>query len=362
MTPTEKDFYFMKKALELAKIRKGLTHPNPTVGCVIVKDGKIIAEGYHERAGMPHAEVVALERAGKQAENSTVYVTLEPCSHYGRTPPCADALIKAKVKRVVIAMLDPNPLVAGKGAERLKQAGIEVSVGVLEEEAKELNEDFFTYITQKRPYITLKMAQSIDGRMALKSGQSKWITNQESRDFAHKLRSEATAVLIGINTLLKDNPSLTVRAFPWERQPIRIVLDPNLKTPLDCNLVKDKSSNTVIITTAEDKEKIKNLQEEGVEVIITEAIGGKLNLKEVLRQLYFKEIMHLLVEGGSITITNFVKDDLYDRLFVFVAPILIGEGLGMGHIGVEDLSQAKRHKLAHLYRFANDIALEYKKL
>ncbi|MGC8852700.1 MAG: bifunctional diaminohydroxyphosphoribosylaminopyrimidine deaminase/5-amino-6-(5-phosphoribosylamino)uracil reductase RibD [Hydrogenobacter sp.] len=356
------DIYFMKRALELAKSRKGLTHPNPTVGCVIVKDGKIIAEGYHERAGMPHAEVVALGKAGKQAENSTVYVTLEPCAHYGRTPPCTDALIRAKVKRVVVAVLDPNPLVSGKGVAKLREAGIEVSVGVLEEEARELNEDFFTYITQRRPYITLKMAQSIDGRMALKSGQSKWITNQESRDFAHKLRAEATAVLIGINTLLRDDPQLTVRAFPWERQPIRIVLDPRLRIPLDCKLVKDKSASTIVITAVEDKEKIENLQKEGVEVILAEAIDGKLNLRDVLRQLYFKEIMHLLVEGGSITITNFIKEDLYDRLFVFIAPILIGEGLNIGYIGVDDLSQAKRHRLVNLYKFGDDIALEYKKI
>ncbi|RME13010.1 MAG: bifunctional diaminohydroxyphosphoribosylaminopyrimidine deaminase/5-amino-6-(5-phosphoribosylamino)uracil reductase RibD, partial [Aquificota bacterium] len=173
------DLKFMKRALELALLRKGLTHPNPAVGCVIVKEGEIVAEGYHERAGMPHAEVVALERAGERAKDATLYVTLEPCTHFGRTPPCTDAIIKAGIKRVVVATLDPNPLVSGRGVERLRNAGIEVQVGVLEEEAKRLNEDFFTYITQKRPYITLKWAQSVDGSLATRTGDSQWITSEE---------------------------------------------------------------------------------------------------------------------------------------------------------------------------------------
>ncbi|MDW8033326.1 MAG: bifunctional diaminohydroxyphosphoribosylaminopyrimidine deaminase/5-amino-6-(5-phosphoribosylamino)uracil reductase RibD, partial [Aquificaceae bacterium] len=172
------DLRFMRRALELALLRKGLTHPNPTVGCVIVKEGKVVAEGYHERAGMPHAEAVALQRAGEKARGSTLYVNLEPCTHFGRTPPCTEAIIRAGVKRVVVATLDPNPLVSGKGVERLRRAGIEVSLGVLQEEAKRLNEDFFTYITLGRPYITLKWAQSIDGTMATTAGESKWISSE----------------------------------------------------------------------------------------------------------------------------------------------------------------------------------------
>lgn len=206
------DQYFMELALRLARERKGLTHPNPTVGCVIVKDGKVIAQANHERAGLPHAEAKALSIAGESARGSTLYVTLEPCTHFGRTPPCVDAIIKAGVKRVVIATLDPNPLVSGKGVQRLKEAGIEVTVGVLEEEAKRLNEDFFTYITKGRPYITLKFAQSLDGSLATKDYHSKWISSEESRKYAHRLRAEASAVLVGINTVLRDNPSLTVRA------------------------------------------------------------------------------------------------------------------------------------------------------
>ncbi|MEW6655769.1 MAG: bifunctional diaminohydroxyphosphoribosylaminopyrimidine deaminase/5-amino-6-(5-phosphoribosylamino)uracil reductase RibD [Aquificota bacterium] len=353
------DLEFMQRALDLAKERKGLTHPNPTVGCVIVKDGQIVGEGYHERAGMPHAEVVALQQAGEMARGATLYVTLEPCTHYGRTPPCTDAIIRAGLKRVVIATLDPNPLVSGKGVERLKRAGIEVSVGVLEEEAKRLNEDFFTYITQKRPYITLKWAQSIDGSMATKTGDSKWISSQESRDFAHRLRAEATAVLVGINTALRDDPELTIRAFPWERQPIRIVLDPQLRIREDLKLIRDGKASTIIITASENREKIQRLEEMGVKVLLAPSKDGRLDLREVLRELYFMEIMHLLVEGGSITHTTFIREGLFDRLWVFVAPLLIGEGKRIGELNVEALQEAKRLRLREIKRFGEDVALEY---
>ncbi len=353
------DLRFMKRALELAYLRKGLTHPNPTVGCVIVKDGQVVGEGYHERAGMPHAEVVALERAGEKAKGATLYVTLEPCTHYGRTPPCTDAIIRAGLKRVVIATLDPNPLVSGKGVERLRKAGIEVEVGLLEEEAKRLNEDFFVYITQKRPYITLKWAQSIDGSLALKTGESQWITSQQARNFAHRLRAEATAVLVGINTLLRDNPRLTIRAFEWERQPIRIVLDPQLKIPEECHLVEDHSAQTLVFTTSENKEKVKRLEDKGVKVILAPAKDKSLDLREVLRELYFLEVMHLLVEGGAITLTSFIKEGLFDRLWVFLGPILIGEGKRIGDIGVELLRDAPRLKLRDVKTFGDDVALEY---
>jgi len=255
--------------------------------------------------------------------------------------------------------LDPNPLVSGKGVERLKRAGIEVSVGVLEEEAKRLNEDFFTYITQKRPYITLKWAQSIDGSMATKTGDSKWITSQESRAFAHRLRAEATAVLVGINTALRDDPELTIRAFPWERQPIRIVLDPQLRIREDLKLIRDGKAPTIIITASENREKIQRLEEMGVMVLLAPSKDGRLDLKEVLRELYFMEVMHLLVEGGSITHTTFIKEGLFDRLWVFVAPLLIGEGKRIGELNVEALQEAKRLRLREIKRFGEDVALEY---
>lgn len=355
------DVKFMKRALELALLRKGLTHPNPTVGCVIVKDGEIVGEGYHERAGMPHAEVVALEKAGEKARGSTMYVTLEPCTHFGRTPPCTDAIIRAGLRRVVIATLDPNPLVSGKGVERLKSAGIEVEVGVLEEEARRLNEDFFTYITQKRPYITLKWAQSVDGSLATRTGDSRWITSEEARNFSHRLRAEATAVLVGISTALRDNPRLTVRAFTWERQPLRVVLDPELRISEDSQLLNTQEAPTIIFTASEKKEKIKWLEDRGVRVLFAPVREGKLDLREVLRELYFLEVMHLLVEGGPLTLTSFIKENLFDRLWVFVGPVLIGEGKRIGDIGVEFLKDARRLKLREVKKFGEDVALEYVK-
>lgn len=356
------DLKFMGRALELARLRKGLTHPNPTVGCVIVKDGQIVGEGYHEKAGMPHAEVVALQRAGEKAKGATLYVTLEPCTHFGRTPPCTDAIIKAGLKRVVIATLDPNPIVSGKGVERLKSAGIEVSVGLLEEDAKRLNEDFFIYITQKRPYITLKWAQSIDGTMATKRDDSKWISSEESRTFVHRLRSEASAVLVGINTVLRDDPQLTIRAFPWERQPVRIILDPQLRIREDLKIIKDGEAPTIIVSAVEKREKIKVLEDMGVKVILAPLNDGKLDLREVLKELYFMDIMHILVEGGSITHTTFLKENLFDRIWVFLAPIILGEGKRIGDLDINYIKDAKRLQLRELKRFGMDVALEYVKV
>ncbi len=349
----------MRRALELARLRKGLTHPNPTVGCVIVKNGKVIAEGYHEKAGMPHAEALALQKAGQEAKDAVMYVTLEPCTHYGRTPPCTDAIIKAGLKKVYVATLDPNPLVAGKGVERLRRAGIQVEVGLLEEEARRLNEDFFVYITKKRPYITLKWAQSIDGSLATKSGKSKWLTGEEARTFAHRLRAEATAVLVGVETVLRDDPQLTVRAFQHERQPMRIVLDPHLRLPEEAKLLDTKTAPTMIITASENREKIKRLELMGVRVLLAPMKGGLLDLQELLRELYFMEVMHLLVEGGARTLTSFLKAGLFDRLWVFVAPILLGEGRRIGDLGVEDIPQAIRLKRRELLTFGEDMAIEY---
>ncbi len=354
-----KDEYYMQIALELAKERKGFTHPNPTVGCVIVKDDQIIAKANHEKAGDLHAEAKALQIAGDLAKGATLYVTLEPCNHFGRTPPCTDAIIRSGIKRVVIATLDPNPLVCGGGVKKLKEHVIEVEVGVLEEQAKELNQDFFVYISQKRPYVTLKFAQSIDGKTALESGESKWITSFESRRHAHTLRKEATAILVGINTVLQDDPLLTVRHVESQKQPIRIVLDPNLKIPLEAKLVKDKSSKTIVITANENREKIKALEEEKVEVILAPTKDGKLDLSEVLRELYFREIMHLLVEGGSTTLTSFIKEGLFDRVFVYIAPFFIGKGKTLGDIGIDKLEDAPRLKLKGVYNFGDDVAIEY---
>jgi len=356
------DEIFMSRALELAKVRKGLTHPNPTVGCVIVKNGKIVGEGFHRKAGEPHAEVVALQKAGKNAESSTVYVTLEPCSHYGRTPPCSLALIQARVKRVVIATTDPNPKVAGKGIEILKKAGIEVKVGVLEREAQKLNEDFFWWITKKQPFVVLKIAQTLDGFIATESGESKWITNKRSRKYVHLLRCQSDAILVGVNTVLKDNPQLTVRNVPCERQPLRVILDRDLKTPLEAKITETSEAKTVIFTASNNGRKIEALQKKGVEVIKT-PLGedGKLDLRWVLDFLgQKKEVVQLLVEGGSQIFGSFYREGLFNKLLVFVAPKVFGKGLNpFGGFKVTSPNEGKPLKLSTFKRFDNDVLLEY---
>ena len=347
------DENFMKLALELAKKRKGYTHPNPTVGAVVVKNGKILGLGYHEKAGKPHAEVVAISQAGKEAKGSTLYVTLEPCTHFGRTPPCTDLIIKSGIKRVVVATLDPNPLVSGKGVERLKKAGIDVSVGILEKEAREINEDFFTYITKKRPYITLKWAQTLDGKLATEEGKSKWISSFESRKYAHKLRLEATAVLVGVNTVIKDDPQLTVRYIHSQKQPTRIILDPELKVPLNAKVLNTEEAKTLIITQ-KNNEKVNKVKEKGAEVLI---IGDYL-IENILKELYKREIMHVLVEGGAFTLSRFLEKKIFDRICVFIAPKIMGRGKSVD-FEIRDIEEMEKVKKRKVKILNGDIFVEY---
>lgn len=351
------DENFMRLALELAKKQKGYTHPNPTVGAVVVKEGKVVGLGYHERAGKPHAEVIAINQAGDKAKGATLYVTLEPCTHYGRTPPCTNLIIEKGIKRVVVATLDPNPVVSGKGVERLKNAGIEVEVGVLEKEAKELNEDFFTYITQRRPYVTLKWAQTLDGKLATLMGDSKWISSFESRKLAHLLRREATAVLVGVNTVIKDDPELTVRYLPTQRQPLRVVLDPNLRIPLNSKVLDQSVAKTLVITSKGQSEKVKALKERGVEVLQLENIS----IPNILKALYEREVMHLLVEGGPKTLSSFLKEKIFDRICVFVAPKIMGEGLSFEGLGIKKIEESLKLKKRKSLNLGEDLYLEYAK-
>ncbi len=362
----DKDTFFMEEALKLAKKRKGLTHPNPTVGAVIVKDGKIIGKGYHERAGKPHAEREAIKDAlekGHDISGSTMYVTLEPCCHYGRTPPCTEAIIDSRIKRVVIATLDPNPQVAGKGVDLLKRQGIQVKTGVLEEEARKLNEDFFIYITQKRPFVHLKIAQSIDGKIATYTGSSKWITGEEARKYAHHLRNEATAVMVGVGTALTDNPSLTVRHIPAEKQPLRVLIDRELKTPTDFNIF-DTSAKTIVITSDKaDKEKEKILLEKGVKIIKLPLYKERFQIKDILDTLYKEEVVHLLVEGGKGIITQFIKENIFDRISVFIAPKIIGEeGISsIGPLNIKEVNQTVKLKRDTFKTLKEDIFLSFVK-
>ncbi|MEZ0323093.1 MAG: bifunctional diaminohydroxyphosphoribosylaminopyrimidine deaminase/5-amino-6-(5-phosphoribosylamino)uracil reductase RibD [Hydrogenothermaceae bacterium] len=359
------DKKFMNMALNLAKKRKGYTHPNPTVGAVIVKDGKVIGEGYHFKAGMPHAEREAIKDAkskGYDIAGSTMYVTLEPCCHYGKTPPCTEAIIEEGIKRVVVATLDPNPLVAGKGIEILKNNGVEVQVGVLEKEAKRLNEDFFTYITEKRPFVHLKIAQTLDGKIATKTGSSKWITSEKSRRYVHLLRREATAILVGKNTVLCDNPSLTVRDVKTERQPIRVVIDKNLDIPIFYNIFSHDALVFLITGKTVDRDKIKEREKLKNVEIITLPLNreGKFSLRDILQSLYNKGVVHLLVEGGKGVFTEFIRENLWDKISLFVAPKFIGEdGINViGELGILDINDAKTFKISRLKKLGQDILFE----
>ncbi|HID79508.1 MAG TPA: bifunctional diaminohydroxyphosphoribosylaminopyrimidine deaminase/5-amino-6-(5-phosphoribosylamino)uracil reductase RibD [Aquifex aeolicus] len=358
MSPKE-DIIFMKRAIALAKTRKGLTHPNPTVGCVIVKGGKIVGEGVHLKAGQPHAEVVALKKAGSRAKGSTVYVTLEPCAHYGRTPPCSLELIKAGVKRVVVATLDPNPKVAGKGIENLRRAGIDVTVGVCEEDAKKLNEDFFHWVTTQTPFVVLKIAQTLDGFIATEDGESKWITSQDSRKTVHRLRCESSSILVGVGTVLKDNPQLTVRLVSCEKKPLRVVLDSYLKIPESAKIL-DNSAPTLIFTSKGDPQKIRRLEERGFEVVKIPAEGGLLDLKEVLKVLGKREVVQLLVEGGAKIFGQFFRQKLWNKLVVYTAPKVFGSGKPpFEGFKLTDPQGGEVLRLENLKRIGSDIYAEY---
>jgi len=314
-------------ALELARRGEGFVEPNPMVGCVIVEHGRIVGRGYHKRFGGPHAEVFALRDAGSRARGAVAYVTLEPCSHFGKTPPCTDALIAARVKRVVAAMRDPNPLVAGKGFRRLRAAGIRVDVGLLGGEALDLNAPFVTFHCQRRPYVILKWAQSIDGKIATRTGDSKWITSVESRTEAHKLRARVDAVVVGVNTVLADDPELTARLVAPKRVAARIVLDARLRTPLDSKLVRTADDIPTIIVTRPHMAsgaRRSRLVKAGCQIVEIPADASGIKLRRLLTELHARQMTNILVEGGGTTLGAFLEQDAADEARVFVAPVLIG--------------------------------------
>ncbi|MEG6615254.1 bifunctional diaminohydroxyphosphoribosylaminopyrimidine deaminase/5-amino-6-(5-phosphoribosylamino)uracil reductase RibD [Peptococcaceae bacterium 1198_IL3148] len=353
----------MQKALELAAKAEGYTSPNPLVGAVVVKDGRIVGQGYHQKAGTPHAEVHALKDAGSLALGATIYVTLEPCCHYGRTPPCTEAIKAAGIKRVVAAMTDPNPLVAGQGLNSLKTAGIEVSSGILAEEAAQLNEVFIKYITKKLPFVALKAAVSLDGKIATVIGESQWITGTESRLYTHSLRHKYDGILVGINTVLADNPSLTTRLPAGQgKDPVRIILDSKCRTPLDAKIINQASAAQTIIATTSgaDVDKIKALEAQGAEVIIC-GDADTVDLHQLLQQLAARKITSLLVEGGAGVHGSFLTSGLVDKVYWFIAPMLIGGDAAPGAVGgsgirhLEDAVKLDRTTIRH---FGKDICVE----
>jgi diaminohydroxyphosphoribosylaminopyrimidine deaminase/5-amino-6-(5-phosphoribosylamino)uracil reductase len=316
----------MRRALALA--RRGCTTPNPMVGCVIVREGDVVGEGYHRLAGTPHAEPVALAQAADAARGATVYVTLEPCSHFGRTPPCAPVVVAARPARVVVATLDPNPVVSGRGIQMLRDAGISVEVGLLGEESRRLNEAYFHFRSRRRPLVTLKWAATLDGKIATRSGDSRWISGGKSRALVHRLRARSGAVLVGIGTVLADDPLLTARYRGAPRQPLRVVLDSRLRLPLTSALVASVAQAPLLVCcgAAAPDEYARRLAERGVEVLRLQnsATGGGLDLGALMEALTARQIDSLLVEGGGATHAAFLAAGLADRALVFVAPKVVG--------------------------------------
>lgn len=316
--------FYMKIALDLARTAEGQTSPNPLVGAVCVKDGQILGTGAHLKAGTPHAEVHALRMAGEAAKGADLYVTLEPCAHTGKTPPCANLIVETGIKRVIIASIDPNPSVNGRGIQILQDAGIEVITGVLQEEAEQLNRAFFHFLTYGKPFVTLKAGMTLDGRLATQYGDSKWITSEASRADVHQLRHQHDAILVGVETVLHDNPFLTTRLPHGGKNPIRIILDRRLRTPKTSHVITDGVVETIIFTLESATEEVDFSDYPLVSVV---KIADHVNfLAEVLRILAKKGIMTLFVEGGARVHSSFIDEGLADQLYLYIAPKLIGNG------------------------------------
>lgn len=329
---TSDDHRYMSRALQLAERGLHSTDPNPRVGCVLVADGAIVGEGWHERAGEPHAEVHALRAAGARARGATAYVTLEPCCHHGRTPPCSAALIAAGVARVVVAMQDPNPRVAGGGLKQLQAAGIQTASGLLAAEAGMLNPGFTMRMRRGRPYVRCKLAMSLDGRTAMASGESKWITGAAARADVQRLRARSSAIVTGVGTVLADDPSLTVRLPEVTRQPLRVVLDHALRTPPAARLLHEPGT-TLVIGTSEAEAPREALLAAGAEIVLLDAAAGRIALADVLEVLAAREVNEVLVEAGATLAGAFVQARLVDELIIYMAPILLGDAArGLLHL------------------------------
>jgi|Deesub1362A_J573_1020465.scaffolds.fasta_scaffold06467_4 diaminohydroxyphosphoribosylaminopyrimidine deaminase/5-amino-6-(5-phosphoribosylamino)uracil reductase len=355
------DLRFMKRALALAVRARGRTSPNPMVGAVVVKGGRIIAEGYHRRAGTPHAEAIAVEEAGRRARGSTLYVNLEPCCHTKkRTPPCTGVIIGAGIKRVVVAMVDPNPMVSGRGILELRKAGIDVDVGIMEDRARRLNEAYVKYITTKRPFVILKLAQSMDGRIATSRGESKWITGEKARQMVHRLRNEVDAVMVGIGTILKDNPSLDCR-IKGGRNPYRVILDTRLSIPPDSRVLKHGDGKTIVVTTRGTQKRIREIKATGSRVMIVRGKGGGVDIGALMDELGRMGIMSVMIEGGSSVGASALSEGVVDKVMFFIAPIIIGGVDAIPSIGGRSplsLKDAIQIRQMRLRRVGGDILLE----
>jgi diaminohydroxyphosphoribosylaminopyrimidine deaminase / 5-amino-6-(5-phosphoribosylamino)uracil reductase len=356
---------YMKMALSLARKGLGTTSPNPMVGALVVKGQRIVGKGYHKKPGEAHAEIIALQQAGDQAKGGTLFVTLEPCCHTDkRTPPCVDTLIESGLKKVIVSMFDPNQQVNGKGVEALRKAHIDVKVGILSEEARRLNEAYVTCQEKKRPFFLMKSAVSLDGKIATKIGESRWISNEESRSYSNRLRSVLDGILVGINTVILDNPLLLPKTAHPKRLPIRIVLDSKLRIPLGCELVKTAGTYKTLIFTLPDarSDKGDRLKSLGVEVIRVEPNdSNRISLSQMCAELQSRQIMSVIVEGGGEVNSSFLKEGLVDKFILFYGPMFIG-GKGASNLvagkGIDFLKDAPKLEISSVKKLNDDICVE----
>ena len=354
---------FMRLALNLARKGIGMTSPNPPVGAIIVKGDRILGRGYHKKAGGPHAEVFAIRQAQDAARGARLYVTLEPCCHFGKTPPCTDAIIKSGIDEVIVSCLDPNPLNNRKGIKRLRKSGIKVTVGVLEEEANRIIEPFKKYITKGLPFVSLKMAETLDGKIATISGDSKWVTGEPARNYVHKLRSEVDAVMVGVNTVLRDDPLLTCRSGKKpHRQPIRIIVDSKLRLPSQMKVFSNHSPVIIAAVTDSPKRKVEAFEKKGVRILTIREKSGKVDLRALMKRLA-KEfgITNLMIEGGGELAASALNEGLVDKCLFFISPSIIGGRDAITPVegeGIASMSKAIRLKDVRLKRFGEDILVE----
>ncbi len=358
------DQYFMKMALDLAVKGIGCTSPNPMVGAVVVKDGRLVGSGYHQMVGGPHAEVNAIEAAGEQANGATLYVTLEPCNHTGRTPPCTQKIIEAGIRRVVVAMMDPNTHVAGGGAKFLSEQGIPVTTGVCRQQARKINEVFIKFIRTRRPYVFVKCASTLDGRIAARSGDAKWVTGEKARQFVHRLRHAVDGILVGINTVRLDNPSLTTRLPDVDgKDPVRIILDTHLTISPRAKLLQQASDSETIVVTGQDpaSEKVAALERMGGSVLRSELKNGLIEMDALMDQLGALGLTSILIEGGSRVLSSAFRSGIVDKVFFFYAPKILGGDDGIpicSGPGPDLMSQSIPVKDISVHRFGDDVMIE----
>lgn len=351
----------MDLALRLALKAKGMTSPNPMVGAVVVKNSRIIGKGYHQRPGLSHAEVIALNEAGKLTKGATLYVTLEPCAHFGKTPPCVDMIVKSGIRKVIIGMVDPNPLNNGRGIKILRQHKIKVEVGFLEDKLRKLNEAFIKYITKRIPFVTIKLAQSLDGKIATKTGDSQWITSDQSRAYSHRLRANYDAIMVGVNTILRDNPKLD--SWFSKRHPRKIIVDSHLSTPSLANIFFEGSQVIIVTLPAKAGQETENrkILAQKAKILEVKEKFGQINLKDMLKKLAMLEITNILVEGGGTLVGSLFDERLVDKILFFISPKIIGGKNAISSVmgeGITRIDRAFKLKEVKLKRIGEDFLVE----